>query len=114
MKRARSINRLTVCWSVFNGSKCLCSECWGCKRKMQYLTKKIAEEKILSFGVLYLNIINNEIDYREIIKSDFSEIFGFKYNLFLENYQSLEGINPQKWFPLLSQNKTFPLLREKG
>ena len=45
MKRARSINRLTVCWSVFNGSKCLCSECWGCKRKMQYLTKKIAEEK---------------------------------------------------------------------
>ena len=45
MKRARSINRLTVCWSVFNGSKCLCSECWGCKRKMQYLTKKTAEEK---------------------------------------------------------------------
>ena len=25
MKRARSINRLTICWSVFNGSKCLCS-----------------------------------------------------------------------------------------
>ena len=45
MNRARSTNRLTVCWSVFNGSKCLCSECWGCKRKMQYLTKNIAKEK---------------------------------------------------------------------
>lgn len=45
MKRARSTNRLTVCWSVFNGSRCLCIECWSCKRKMQYNTKHIAEEK---------------------------------------------------------------------
>ena len=81
---------------------------WGLDNFRKY------QEKILSFGVLYLNIINNEIDYKEIIKSDFSEIFGFKYNLFLDDYQSLEGFNPQKWFPLLSQNKTFPLLREKG
>ena len=45
MKRVRSTNRLTVCWSVFNGSRCLCIECWSCKRKMQYNTKHIAEEK---------------------------------------------------------------------
>ena len=45
MNRARSTNRLTVCWSVFNGSRCLCSECWSCKRKMQYYTQQIAEEK---------------------------------------------------------------------
>ena len=45
MNRARSTNRLTVCWSVFNGSRCLCSECWSCKRKMQYNTQQIAEEK---------------------------------------------------------------------
>ncbi len=45
MNRARSINRLTVCWSVFNGSRCLCSECWSCKRKIQYKTKHMAEEK---------------------------------------------------------------------
>ena len=45
MKRARSINRLTVCWSVFNGSRCLCIVCWSCKRKMKYDTKHIAEEK---------------------------------------------------------------------
>ena len=81
---------------------------WGLDNFRKY------QEKIFAFGVLYLNIINNEIDYKEIIKSDFSEIFGFKYNLFLDDYQSLEGFNPQKWFPLLSQNKTFPLLREKG
>ena len=81
---------------------------WGLDNFRKY------QEKILSFGVLYLNILNNEINYKEIIKSDFTEIFGFKYNLFLDNYQSLEGFDPQKWFPLLSQNKTFPLLREKG
>ncbi len=45
MNKARSKNRLTVSWSVFNGSRCLCSECWSCKRKMQYNTKHMAEGK---------------------------------------------------------------------
>ena len=81
---------------------------WGLDNFRKY------QEKIFAFGVLYLNIINNEIDYKEIINSDFSEVFGFKYNLFLDNYQTLEGFDPQTWFPLLSQNKNFPPLREKG
>ena len=81
---------------------------WGLDNFRKY------QEKIFAFGVLYLNIINNEIDYKEIINSDFSEVFGFKYNLFLDNYQTLEGFDSQTWFPLLSQNTNFPPLREKG
>ena len=72
------------------------------------------QEKIFAFGVLYLNIINNEIDYKEIINSDFSEVFGFKYNLFLDNYQTQEGFDPQTWLPLLSLNKNLRQSREKG
>jgi hypothetical protein len=45
MKRTRTISRLTVCWSVFNGTSCLCIECWSCKRKMRYHTLQIAKEK---------------------------------------------------------------------
>ena len=43
--KTRTSNRPALCWSMVNGSTCLCSKCWGCKRKMQYFTKKIAEEK---------------------------------------------------------------------
>ncbi len=50
-----------------------------------------------------------------IINSDFSEIFGFRYKLFLDNYQSIEGLDPQKWFPLLNHKKTDnQRLQEKG
>ena len=73
------------------------------------------QEKILSFGILYLNLVNNKNNYKEIINSDFSEIFGFRYKLFLDNYQSIEGLDPQKWFPLLNHKKTDnQRLQEKG
>ena len=73
------------------------------------------QEKILAFGILYLNLINYKNNYKEIINSDFSEIFGFRYKLFLDNYQSKEGFDPQKWFPLLNYKKTDnQRLQEKG
>ena len=73
------------------------------------------QEKILAFGILYLNLVNNKNNYKEIINSDFSEIFGFRYKSFLDNYQSKDGLDPQKWFPLLNHKKIDPKrLQEKG
>ena len=47
MKEERIPSRSTICWSMFNGTSCLCIECWSCKRKMQYHTKELAAGKAL-------------------------------------------------------------------
>ena len=43
--KTRTSTRPALCWSMVNGSTCLCYECWSCKRKMKYLTKEIAKTK---------------------------------------------------------------------
>ena len=45
MKEERIPSRSTICWSMFNGTSCLCAECWSCRRKMKYRTEKTAKEK---------------------------------------------------------------------
>jgi len=45
MKEERIPSRSTICWSMFNGTSCLCNECWSCRRKMKYHTKNTAKEK---------------------------------------------------------------------
>ena len=43
--KTRTSNRPALCWSMVNGSTCLCYECWSCRRKMKYHTKEIAKTK---------------------------------------------------------------------
>ena len=43
--KTQTKHRPMVCWSIVNGSTCLCIQCWSCKRKMKYRTKKLAEIK---------------------------------------------------------------------
>ena len=45
MTRIRTPYRSTVCWSIYNGTPCLCNECWSCKRKMKYHTNEEAKRK---------------------------------------------------------------------
>ena len=43
--KTRTKHRPMVCWSIVNGSTCLCIQCWSCRRKMQYHTKVLAQKK---------------------------------------------------------------------
>ena len=43
--KTRTANRPALCWSMVNGSTCLCYECWSCRRKMKYNTRHIAKSK---------------------------------------------------------------------
>ena len=47
MTRIRTPYRSTVCWSIYNGTPCLCNECWSCKRKMKYHTNEEANRTAL-------------------------------------------------------------------
>jgi len=43
--KTRTKYRPMLCWSIVNGSTCLCIQCWSCRRKMQYHTKVLAQKK---------------------------------------------------------------------